>query len=138
MIYYAVIDTNVIVSAMLNPDSIPGAILKYALVGVVVPLMNDEITEEYERVISRDKFSFDKEDIKYVLAKLLENAVFVDRVQATDHFIDKKDIVFYEIVLGGKTTFNSSYLVTGNIKHFPNKPFVVTPREMFDIINSSQ
>jgi hypothetical protein len=27
-----------------------------------------------------------------------------------------------------------SYLVTGNIKHFPEKPFIVTPREMLDII----
>jgi hypothetical protein len=28
----------------------------------------------------------------------------------------------------------AAYLVTGNIKHFPEKPFIVTPREMLDII----
>ena len=43
MIYYAVIDTNVIVSAMLNPDSIPGTVVKYALAGLIVPFLNDEI-----------------------------------------------------------------------------------------------
>jgi len=26
-----------------------------------------------------------------------------------------------------------TYLVTGNIKHFPDKPFIVTPRQMLDI-----
>lgn len=31
-----------------------------------------------------------------------------------------------------------AYLVTGNLKHFPTKPFVVTPREMLDILNSQQ
>ena len=27
-----------------------------------------------------------------------------------------------------------AYLVTGNIKHFPTEPFIVTPRQMLDII----
>lgn len=39
---------------------------------------------------------------------------------------DPKDIVFYEVALSKE----DSYLVTGNIKHFPVKPFVVTPTEM--------
>ena len=46
---------------------------------------------------------------------------------------DPKDRVFYEIVMEGRKSENA-YLVTGNRKHFPNRPFVVTPRQMIDII----
>ena len=44
------------------------------------------------------------------------------------------DIVFYEVVMEGRKEHNGAYLVTGNIKHFPVKPFIVTPKEMLDIM----
>lgn len=46
---------------------------------------------------------------------------------------DPKDRVFYEVVMEERK-HEDTYLVTGNIKHFPIKPYVVTPREMLDII----
>ena len=46
---------------------------------------------------------------------------------------DPKDRVFYEVVMEGRKT-EEAYLVTGNIRHFPEKPYVVTPRQMLDII----
>ena len=45
MKYYAVIDTNVVVSAIINPNSIPGTILKYASSGVIVPLINNHLLQ---------------------------------------------------------------------------------------------
>lgn len=50
---YAVIDTNVVVSALLRWDSAPGAVLEQALVGSIVPLLSDEIMAEYEEVLWR-------------------------------------------------------------------------------------
>lgn len=50
---YAVIDTNVVVSALLRWDSVPGAVLEQALVGSIVPLLSDEIMAEYEEVLRR-------------------------------------------------------------------------------------
>lgn len=44
-----------------------------------------------------------------------------------------KDLPFYEVVLEKRD--DNTYLVTGNIKHFPKEPFVVTPRELLDILN---
>ena len=41
MKYYAVIDTNVLVSAMLKWDSVPGNVLELAFSGVIVPLLNE-------------------------------------------------------------------------------------------------
>lgn len=50
---YAVIDTNVLGSALLRWDSVPGAVLEQALVGSIVPLLSDEIIAEYEEVLRR-------------------------------------------------------------------------------------
>ena len=61
-----------------------------------------------------------------------EHGISLSSTSKTDeNFIDKDDIVFYEVALSKE----ESYLVTGNIKHFPKKPFVVTPAEMLQIIN---
>ena len=43
-----------------------------------------------------------------------------------------KDLPFYEVVLEKRDS--DTYLVTGNIKHFPKDPFIVTPRELLDIL----
>ncbi|MCQ2072302.1 MAG: PIN domain-containing protein [Bacteroidaceae bacterium] len=47
-------------------------------------------------------------------------------------FPDPKDIVFYEVALSKE----GSFLVTGNIKHFPKDPIVVTPAEFLDIFKN--
>lgn len=134
--YFAVIDTNVVVSAMLIPDSIPGMVLKYVHTGDLVPLLNKEIMDEYIKVLNREKFGFDNNDIELVISSIKKNAIVLDRTITDEPFVDHKDIVFYEVALTGREDENS-YLVTGNIKHFPKKPFVVTPKEMVDIINSN-
>ena len=56
MQYYAVIDTNVIVSAMLKWNSIPGSILELTLDGPITPVLNREILDEYRQVLLRPKF----------------------------------------------------------------------------------
>ena len=52
------------------------------------------------------------------------------RTETAEQLPDPKDVVFYEVAL----SVDDSFLVTGNIKHFPKKPFVVTPAEMLQII----
>ena len=46
---------------------------------------------------------------------------------------DLDDVVFYAVVMEKRKEENA-YLITGNQKHFPKEPFVVTPREMLAII----
>lgn len=53
-----------------------------------------------------------------------------ERIHTNEIILDPKDVVFYEVALSRE----GSYLVTGNIKHFPRKPIVVTPAEFLDII----
>ena len=63
MQYYAVIDTNVLVSAMLKFSSIPGQIIQKVLIGEIVPILCEEILNEYRQVLERPKFKFDKNNV---------------------------------------------------------------------------
>lgn len=132
---YAVIDTNVIVSALLSlpKETNPSIVLLELLHGRIVPLYNDEILTEYRKVLSRDKFPFKKNDIDSLLNYFYLFGIDSERIM-TDRsvFPDPKDIVFYEISLSKE----DSYLVTGNIKHFPKSPKVITPAEMVVILKS--
>ena len=61
---------------------------------------------------------------------VLEKGIQLDRTKADEIFPDPKDVVFYEVALSKE----GSYLVTGNIKHFPKSPIVVTPAELLEIL----
>ena len=52
MTYYAVIDTNVIVSSILKHNSIPGIIVDLCFSGIIIPLLNKEIVDEYKEVVT--------------------------------------------------------------------------------------
>ena len=56
MKYYVVIDTNVLVSAVLKSHSVPGSIVELAFDGPIIPILNEAIEKEYREVLSRPKF----------------------------------------------------------------------------------
>ena len=134
MKYYAVIDTNVIVSALLKWNSVPGVVLQAVFNGFVVPVFNDEILNEYRNVLNRPKFGFSSELISETISQIESLGVMENALETVAEAMpDPKDIVFYSIALShGKTA--ETYLVTGNVKHFPVNPIVVTPRQMLDIL----
>lgn len=130
---YAVIDTNVLVSAMLKWTSVPGSIIEFAFSGVIIPILNERIVEEYREVLMRDKFHLTKEIVDDVIQALEDHGEYIDTDNMNYELPDPKDVVFYAIVME-KRKEEEAYLVTGNIKHFPQVPFVVTPKEMLDIL----
>ena len=135
MKYYAVIDTNVLVSAMLKWNSIPGNVMELVFDGPIIPVYNVEILKEYREVLSRPKFHLTKEIINDVIESI-ENIGINIEADAIDIILpDPKDRVFYEVVIEERKT-EETYLITGNIKHFPVETFIVTPRRMLEIINS--
>lgn len=133
--YYAVIDTNVLVSAMLKWDSVPGNIIEFVFNGMILPVLNDSIMKEYREVLARPKFHLTEDIIRDVLESIQKNGINVDAKAIDIDLPDPKDRVFYEVVMEEREA-EDAYLITGNIKHFPVKPFVVTPRKMLDIILS--
>ena len=134
MKYYAVIDTNVIVSALLKWNSVPGVVLQAVFNGFVIPVYNDEILNEYRNVLNRPKFGFSSELISETISQIESLGVMEKALETVAEAMpDPKDIVFYSIALShGKTA--ETHLVTGNVKHFPANPIVVTPRQMLDIL----
>ncbi len=137
MQYYAVIDTNVLVSAMLKYHSVTWQVANEALLGDIVPLLSDEIIAEYREVLAREKFSFNQEAVGILIDGIIERGIFIDALPVEEIVPDPKDVVFYCVAAGGQQRFDNSYLVTGNIKHFPVKTFVVTPKEMLEIMHSA-
>ena len=129
---YAVIDTNVLISALLtrNQQSATVITIKNVLNGYVTPLYNDEILEEYSEVMNRPKFKFNKKDILFILDYFSTFGLNIERTPFAELMVDEKDRVFYEVALSK----DDSFLVTGNIKHFPSDPKVVTPAEFLRII----
>ena len=135
MIIYALIDTNVLVSALLaaHTDSPTVLIRDYILEGSIIPLYNEEILMEYKAVLSRPKFGFPSLLVEDLISAIVQTGISSERVETEDSFIDLKDVVFYEVAL----SHEGSYLVTGNIKHFPKSPIVVTPAEMLAIMKKT-
>ena len=133
MTYYAVIDTNVIVSSMIKTNSIPGKIIQLIRKNTIVPLLNEEIVNEYTDVLTRNDFNFDAKEVERLIQIIKGKGIILKREQTLEEFIDKDDIVFFEIVMSARSTMDA-YLVTGNIKHYPIRNYVVTPREMIEII----
>lgn len=136
---YAVIDTNVVVSAALSrlrSDANTAKVLEYVFSGKIIPVYNEEIIEEYIEVLSREKFRFDRKLIDLLIDHIRRVGISSDRLDSDEDFPDKDDIVFYEVTLSQLSRNEHTYLVTGNIKHFPAKPFVVTPKEFVEIVEN--
>ena len=128
----AVIDTNVLVSALLarNADSPTVKTGEAVLRGEIVPLHDDAILREYRNVLTRPKFRFPEALVEQYLAVFRERGLESDRVHCDEPFADPSDAVFYEVALSK----DGASLVTGNIRHFPKNPIVVTPAEMMRIL----
>ena len=128
----AVIDTNVLVSALWTKnDKAPTyRLLQLMQQGLFTPLYNDEILTEYVEVLGRPKFPFSKESIATIIDFMREYGIESNRIPYDAEMPDEDDRVFYEVALSK----DDAYLITGNLKHFPTTPIVVTPAEMLEII----
>lgn len=128
----AVIDTNVWVSALLsrNIDSATVKVFNKVFDRYVTPLYNEEILTEYREVLSRNKFSFTQEKIDKIISYIRENGIDTECCKYPFAMPDEDDRVFYEVSLSQE----DSFLVTGNLKHYPVMPHVVTPAEFMRII----
>ena len=135
MTCYAVIDTNVLVSALLSShaDAATVQIIGRLIGGEIIPVYSSEIMQEYHEVLSRKKFKFEQKMINYILSVIEKYGVLVNPSATGVTLPDMKDLPFYEVVMEKRE--DDAYLVTGNLKHFPAEPFIVTARQMLDILD---
>jgi putative PIN family toxin of toxin-antitoxin system len=109
-----VLDTNVIVSGLLNPEGNPGRILDLALAGEITLLADDRILAEYRAVLRRPKFGFDSADVSGFLEFLESQSERVVAIPLRSKLPDESDRAFLEVALAGA----AEALVTGNVRHY--------------------
>lgn len=133
MICYAVIDTNVLVSALLSShkDAATVQVVGKVFSGEVIPLLSEEILKEYNEVLRRKKFHFSEELVAAFIGTIEKCGELIAPSPTGEILPDMKDLPFYEVVMEKRV--NDAYLITGNIKHFPNKPFIVTARDFLNL-----
>lgn len=136
MICYVVIDTNVLVSSFLSSHANASTVrvVEKVFSGEIVPMFCEEILKEYQEVLRRKKFKLSEELVKEFLEAIETLGINITPSPSYETIADIKDLPFYEVVLEKKD--ENAYLVTGNIKHFPKKPFIVTPNELLEILES--
>ena len=129
---YAVIDTNVLVSALItkNPEAATAKVVRLLLEQEFVPLYDADIIAEYEEVLHRSKFPILKETADALISFIIENGIESSRVDFEESMPDEDDRVFYEVSLSQ----DDSFLVTGNLKHYPMSPRVITPSDFVNLI----
>ena len=136
MTYYAVIDTNVFISALLskNSDSATVKVLRAIIDGRIVPLYHNEILAEYDEVLHRDKFHLQEKVVHTVLLAIQQYGIEVFPQSTGIILADMDDLIFYEVAAEKEN--EGAYLVTGNQRHFPMKDFIVTQAKMIKIIEN--
>ena len=109
-----VIDTNIIVSALLSPEGTAFQILSDVLDGKYEVIISTEIYEEYDEVLRRPKFNFDKDIVDYLLSWFRRNAIWIEVTKSDIEMPDEKDRIFFDVAKCCKAR-----LLTGNNKHYP-------------------
>ena len=122
-----VIDTNVLVSALWSRNGTPARIVSMVLGGNIVPCYDYRILCEYREVLQRPKFGFSKSEVNSLLDWFESYGRSVLPESLADVFLDEADKKFYEVA-----KFCGAVLVTGNLKHFPKDPLVMSVTDFLD------
>ena len=129
-----VLDTNVLVSALINPAGVPATILNLVLNGRVTLLYDNRIMAEYRAVLQRGKFSFSPELIEPLLEFMVSEGDFVAAEPLAIPFADAGDKKFLEVAQSGR----ADCLITGNLRHFPAREDIMTPKRFLESILSQR
>lgn len=111
----AVIDTNVLVSALLTPGGVSARLILTMRGHALIPVVSQDILAEYTEVLNRVRFGFAKESVASLLEDMKGMAQFV-RPQAASfpELPDTGDAPFIAAALAANCV-----VITGNSKHFP-------------------
>ena len=134
MTFYAAIDTNVLVSALISnhSDVATVQVVEKIISGEIIPIYSQTMMWEYRNVMKRKKFNFSPVFINVILSAIENYGILVQPTPTGIVLPDIKDLPFYEVTVEKRDI--GACLVTGNIKHFPKDDFIVTARQMIDIL----
>jgi putative PIN family toxin of toxin-antitoxin system len=124
-----VLDTDIIVSAFINPKGTPGEILSLILAKKITLCYDNKIFSEYMAVLKKSKISFDTIHVDAFLDFIKENGEYIIAEPQRIKFIDEDDKMFYDVYKSS----DANYIITGNKKHFPKEKNIITPRDYIEL-----
>lgn len=138
MSFYVVIDTNVLVSVLLSShnDVAPVQVVVKLFSKEVIPIFSEKILDEYNEVFRRKKFNFSENIVDILINVIKKIGEMIEPNSSGEIFADMKDFPFYKVVLDKKD--EAAYLITGSMKHFPCRPFIVTAGEFLKILKKTE
>ena len=124
-----VLDTNILVSAMWSPDGKAAKVIEAILSNRFTPCFDNQIVQEYNKVLRYPKLKFKEEDVVAFLEPILNYGFYVTNYPKTDAVFDQDeaDRKFYDV---GK--YCGAKIITGNLKHFPDDPDVMSLADFVD------
>ena len=131
-----VLDTNIIVSALLVPAGTQASVLLLALKGQIALYISHAVLAEYEEVLRRPRLKLQTRQIQEALAAIRKVAHFIMPTQTLSVSAHESDNRFLECAEAAR----ADYLVTGNTRHFPQShktTKIVTGRQFLDILAES-
>ena len=123
-----VLDTNVLISGLINPKGTPVKIINLLLNERIILFYDNRIVQEYNEVLHREKFGFTSDLIDPLIDFIRSEGQFVAADPITTHVNDEDDKMFLEVAESAAVDF----LITGNTKHFPDSNRIVTPKEFIE------
>jgi len=117
----AVIDTNILVSALWSKNGAPAKVVGLILSGQLIPCYDRRIMLEYRQVLQRPKFRFHPGEINALLDWFKQAGRSVVPTPVDIPFVDEADRKFYETA-----KYCGAVLITGNLRHFPSEPTVMS------------
>ena len=138
MSLYVVIDTNILVSALLSGSEEAATVQLTArmLRGEIIPVYSNAIMAEYRAVLGRKKFGFSADTVNYLLSAIARFGSMIEPSPSGAILPDMKDLPFYDAVRDMQEP--GAYLVTGNLRHFPHEPFIVTARQLLELMDAPE
>jgi putative PIN family toxin of toxin-antitoxin system len=134
----AVLDTNVIVSALISPFGNEALVLLAVQKEQVTPCLCRAIIDEYAGVLTRPKFNFARHEIDSLIRLLQARGLLLEPLPAPGASPDPNDEPFIACALAA----GAEFLVTGNKRHFPAQSCapakVVSARELIEFLNTPQ
>lgn len=132
-----VLDTNVLVSALINPHGAPGRVLGMIVSEEVVLLYDDRILAEYREVLARPRLRISRNEAEFILGFIESEGVHAHGRPLFVEIGDPDDLPFLEVAAAN----HADALVTGNKRDFlsPGRPdpvLILSPAEFLEFWNS--
>ena len=126
-----VIDTNVLVSSTISPNGNPAQIMKEISYRELQLFYSPEILNEYKKVLAYGILNIPTQTQNKVIEGIKKLGILIRPGISTIPFADETDRIFYDTAQE-----SSAILITGNIKHYPAEPFIMTPADFSTFIEN--